>query len=242
MQRPTATITVQRHTATTDARLQSLLSTVLSRRVRAFTPGGHSGYQQHFETDRYFHVDSQGRLITYAGLVPRAEECLRQAGYDVTIVDRTLWPVFAGADQAMLQRSELSVNDKSLLAAIADHPRGQVLLDKPAELPRALALVCCFFSEARVLVVAKSRKDAEHVQDGLRKYIDGAVNLGSEVDWTDQHRLLVVQHTLAVRIVAQRGRELPAGCLRTATGSDSRRVHRTRTRIAGASGGLGIDC
>lgn len=192
MQRPTATITVQRQTATTDARLQSLLSPVLSRRVRAFTPGGQAGYQQQFETVRYFDVGSQGRLITYAGLVPRAEECLRQAGYDVTIVDRTLWPVYAGADKAMLQRSELSINDKRLLAAIAGHPRGQVLLDKPAELPRALALVCCFFSEARVLVVAKSREAAKHVQDGLRKYVDGAVNLGSEVDWAEQSRLSVV--------------------------------------------------
>ena len=72
MLRPTATITVQRHTASTDARLQSLLSPVLSRRVRAFTPGGQSGYQRHFETVRYFDVGSQGRLITYAGLVPRA--------------------------------------------------------------------------------------------------------------------------------------------------------------------------
>lgn len=186
-----AHISTRRHTAFLDADLADVVHPILSRPRKQFAADGVSGVRTEQVSICYYEVDSRGRLITSAGLVPRLASELRKQGHTVQVVDRTRWQVLNEADHSVFQGADVSADDRELLEIVSGTPRGQIIVRRNSDIPQRIALLVRLFPSARMLIVCRNSRDADSLYRSLRRRLGKGIYPHTDVNWADQTRVVV---------------------------------------------------
>lgn len=170
--------------------LVTAASSVLELTVPCFGQGGPNGHHQYSQTDSYYVIDKAGRIKFPAGLVSRFVTFLQEHGYQVTVTDQTSWPQYEGADTSLLEVPWLESDDKALLEAIQQNPRGQLHMRRQDDLVHRIGLLGDFFPKANIAVVTANNEQAKRLFDRLRQHTNRQLSLSPQTDW-QQGRMFI---------------------------------------------------
>ena len=141
------------------------LQPLLEYRRKTFVSGGPTGYRELIETVSLctFVGDT---LIFGAGLVPRVVQHLEAEGYQVVVEDDRLQLPRLTTNTALMNAVEQ--REQELLQAVQDNPLGQLAVRDLDAAIDACVLVCRFYFDATVLVVAPNRRLATRIASELQ--------------------------------------------------------------------------
>jgi hypothetical protein len=147
--------------------------------LEAITPmpgqGGASGHTLALSRECQYKVESDGGIFIMAGLVPRVVARLERLGYGVAVEDRVRWETLRNANHAMRESDNETAEDRQFLDAVADTPRGLIVVRSEAEVPWLIAKLRSFLPTARVLIVARNAARADQLYRALSKLCEYSV-------------------------------------------------------------------
>jgi len=152
-------------------------------------PGGPCGYKPSSTYVPMYDHDQAGRLVTWCGLLDRVCQLLKQLGYTVTIEDqlpkggwpRPSWHVQSQAEPA----------DHALLEALPGTRQGQVEVSGFAEMARQIALVCRFFPDVPILMMAATRKLVYQVWRAVQPQVREKIHVATQSPWRTSCRIVI---------------------------------------------------
>ena len=148
-------IEVYAHSAATDAVALPLLRPILAQvRLRFDRKAESSPYRP--ELLQHFTVIG-GQVWFPAGLVPRVVQRLRAQGLTVRIKRKRYWPHFDSADESLLETLWPGTH-QDFLAAGRGKPKGQIVVQRAADIPELIALLGRYYRNENIFVVCKNRK------------------------------------------------------------------------------------
>jgi hypothetical protein len=169
------TIEIHAQRAYVDKTMSSLVIPLLEHEKRRFLKGGPLGYHQKWETVLHYCYTTDGRLGFSAGLVPRVQRQLQDQGIDVVIDDRTYWNHLSQTDDHVFNAPDLTEAEERMLVALSTNPFGQILLQKPSEIGRKIALLARLFPGYSFFVVAKNKKRVRQLVKSISEHTDQLV-------------------------------------------------------------------
>ncbi len=190
----TVTITVKIHTAIIAARHVDLVRPVLEYSRYGFEAEGRAGGHWRQETEPFYSLDPAGNLVTAAGLVPRIRRHLRALGHRVRVLDRTRWLHLEQPNSALREEPTLSSTEHRFLDAIESSPRGQIVVERAADIPRYAARIAADFPTTRVWFVTATNERKEEIRRQLQSFLVDRVETNEEIVWGLPRWLLVDNH------------------------------------------------
>lgn len=189
-------ITIAGHCARVDSAHEHVVAPILSTVKRTFATDDERGCRPERQIERYFSVLGAS-IVFAAGLVPFLKHHLEQLGYGVQITDRTFWGHLHDADKTILSNPELTPEERKYLNALSDSPRGQLLLDRPSNTGRWIALFARYFRKSHILAVARNRFEQTRIAAEIARHTERPVTMNPRVAWGHHPRLLVITLKLA---------------------------------------------
>jgi hypothetical protein len=185
----TVTITIVRQTARVPARHADKVIPVLERFGYSFEVGGPTGCRRRQMIEPFYAIHPSGRLVTSAGLVPRIRRQLQRAGLRVRVRDNNIWPLLRDQNVELLDGLGLHATDLQLLRAVGSKPLGQLVVNRPAEIPWLTSLICDLFPTARIFLVTASNRDKHKLRERLETLLEATVETDANLVWGMQRRL-----------------------------------------------------
>ncbi|HBO44377.1 MAG TPA: hypothetical protein DD670_10680 [Planctomycetaceae bacterium] len=145
----------------------------------------------------YFERDRDGSIWTSAGIVPRIRKHLENSGYVIEVDDRTIWTQYDNMDDD-LSRNIASLEEESLFAALASHPRGQIVVNNQRQLAKTIARVAFSFPTLNILVVARNLNERDRLHRAISELVDGNVCRCDHVNWRAARLLLATPFSFGV--------------------------------------------
>ena len=114
----------------------------------------------------YYHV-IKGRVVIATGLVARIVQRLRAQGLKVKVKHLRHWPHFDSADNSLLDALG-SGTRQDFLAAVRGKPKGQIAVQRAADIPELIALLGRYYRDANVFVVCKNKRSIRSLTRQLK--------------------------------------------------------------------------
>jgi hypothetical protein len=160
--------------ASVEPGLVGLLAPRLGYVSRDYLPGSPRGWLSRTVLAKVFTVETDGHLVTFAGMVPRIQEFLERLGYEVEILDLTPPTPRHRVDGACA--AILTGEPKALARALVQNRRGLIGARGKAVIDR-LVLIIRLFAEARVWIVAARRQEARQLHHRLLRRLRRPIGL-----------------------------------------------------------------
>jgi hypothetical protein len=184
------TIEIDGPFATIDPPCADVIGDLLTYWESVCQPGGPLGYRLERRRAVLGGPDENGCLVTLAGLVPRIVAHLEAAGHHVEVRHVTAQDERLVPDRQLLGTAQ--DEDRAYLDALTANYRGQVVYHSDRQLGHLLGLACRAYPAARVLVVARNRRQVRSLLRQVRHRLKGGVSAGVGRGHDPGARLLLI--------------------------------------------------
>lgn len=182
-------VVVRLHKAIVPPALAGVAMSVLEANIKAFVSGGLCGVQSVPTNHRFYQCDDEGYLKIPAGLLSRVVGACELQGLTIRVIDRSRWPVLERAAENLA--AIVTDENRNLLNAVVDNPRGQVVANRHDIFER-LRQLTGLFRRQRVLIVAINREQRDKLCCQLSASLNRPVSTNRDVQWGKPDRITVV--------------------------------------------------
>lgn len=165
------------------------LANELSLPVITYKPGGTLGYESVRSSSAFWHLTDRSMVIP-VGLWPRARTLLEADGHAITVTDHRQADEHAAIDEILVASS--SLDERLFLEILAQHPQGQVEVQRTGTLLHQITLACRLYWRARILIGVATSRLAWRIWDHLRRHLPiDETFLAKELDWCTDRRIVI---------------------------------------------------
>jgi hypothetical protein len=183
-------VIVRLHRAIVSPRLATLVIPFLEYSPKHFVACGPFGVQASHSRHQFYQIDQDGYLKTAAGFLPLVVDACEQQGIAVSVVDRSRWPVLEKATGAL---SAIATSaDQELLNALANNPRGRLVVGYASELHGQTQNLLTLFSGNRCLVVTPNGEQRDKHCAKLSCRLSRPVSTHDDIVWGSPDRVTII--------------------------------------------------
>ena len=190
LENKTVWISTRAHAAFVNRSVAPRILPLLQRLEYRFAVRGTSGIDHRIHIINHFQIDLD-RIWFSAGLVPRVRQELEAAGHVVKIQDLSFWGHLNDANRHLLHAADLSDSERLLVARLSEAPQGQILLSKPSQTARHIALMTRLFAHHSLLIIACNTTNRDRLVEEIAKHTDRPITSNPREAWRHCPRVLV---------------------------------------------------